>query len=346
MNNLKRLFVCFSLLSIIYSNCLGDLNEDYAVDIHDIIIIINVIIYEDQNSNVHADLNSDSDINILDIIYILNIILHQNQNCNLPIEISYNIHESLPDEWIEEFYIIMGNLENIVPAYQNHFTELNIYAWNSNTEDPYIGIQGGTYIGGSSNGLNMVLEINDMEFQWNHMHRYSVIAHEYFHVYQLSINEPMNEPNGGFNPNTFSIKWLIEGSATVFESMYIQEYYNYNYFSNELIYANINNEVHMNPHIFESYNSNNIDINYTSSVFMVLVLAKELIESGYSEEHSFRMIFKDFMLTGAENSDWEIYFEETFELSVSQFYNILQSYPLNISNVLPSESLYLNEIFN
>ena len=35
---------------------------------------------------------------------------------------------------------------------------------------------------------------------------------------------------------------------------------------------------------------------------------KELIELGHSEEDAFKMIFKDFMLTGVKNSDWENYF--------------------------------------
>ena len=240
----------------------------------------------------------------------------------------------------------MNNLTNIIPANQNYFDELSIYAWNSNVADPYLGIQGGTYVGGSEDGFYMVLEINEMEFEWNHMHRYSVIAHEYFHVYQLSINQPMNEPNGGYNPNTFSIKWLIEGAATTIESIYIQDYYDYNYFTNDLAYANISNSVHTNPSIFESYNSNNIDVNYTSSVFMILTLAKELIELGHSEEDAFKMIFKEFMLTGAKNSNWENFFADTFGFSVDNFYDILQTYTLNLENVIPSSSLSFQQIFD
>ena len=120
----------------------------------------------------------------------------------------------------------------------------------------------------------------------------------------------------------------------------------YNYFINELAYANISNSVHLNPGAFESYNSNNIDINYVSSVFMVLVLAKELIELGHSEEDAFKMICKEFMLTGAKNSNWESFFIDTFGFSVDNFYYILQSYALNLENVTPSPSLSFQQIFD
>ena len=332
--------------SFIYSQCLGDLNEDYTINVQDVVIMISSILYDDEVDYDVADINDDGNVDILDIISVVNIILYENNSCISPIDIIYNIHESLPIDWVTEFYIIMDNLTTMIPANQNYFDDLIIYAWNSNVEDPYPGIQGGTYIGGSDDGFHMVLEINEMEFAWNHMHRYSVIAHEYFHVYQLSINQPMNEPNGGYNPNTFSIKWLIEGTATTFESMYVQNYYDYNYFLNDLIYTDLSHNIHTNPSIFENYSSNNIDINYTSSVFMVLVLAKELIDLGHSEENAFKMIFEEFILTGAKNSNWENYFLDIFGFSVNDFYESLQLYTLDLEDVIPSSSLSLQQIFD
>ena len=332
--------------SFIYTQCLGDINDDYIINIQDVVIIVNNIVYDVDINHNAADMNDDGNINVLDIITIINIIFSDDNVCIHPIEIIYNIDGSLPDQWITEFYIIMNNLSNLIPANQNYFNELTIYAWNSNVEDPYPGIQGGTYIGGSDDGFYMVLEINEMEFEWNHMHRYSVIAHEYFHVYQLSINEPMNQPNGAYNPNGFSIKWLIEGTATAFESIYVQSYYDYNYFINDLAYADISDVVYTNPSIFENYSSNNIDMNYSSSVFMVLVLAKRLIDLGHSEEDAFRMIFKDFMLTGTMNSNWQNYFLDIFGFSVDNFYDSLQFYTPNIEYVVPSSSLSLEQIFD
>lgn len=332
--------------SFIYTQCLGDINDDYIINIQDVVIIVNNIVYDVDINHNAADMNDDGNINVLDIITIINIIFSDDNVCINPIEIIYNIDGSLPDQWITEFYIIMNNLSNLIPANQNYFNELTIYAWNSNVEDPYPGIQGGTYIGGSDDGFYMVLEINEMEFEWNHMHRYSVIAHEYFHVYQLSINEPMNQPNGAYNPNGLSIKWLIEGTATAFESIYLQNYYDYNYFINDLAYADISDVVYTNPSIFENYSSNSIDMNYSSSVFMVLVLVKRLIDLGHSEEDAFRMIFKDFMLTGTMNSNWQNYFLDIFGFSVDNFYDSLQFYTPNIEYVVPSSSLSLEQIFD
>ena len=343
---MNKLVIIIFMSSFIYSQCLGDLNEDYTINVQDVVIMISSILYDDEIDYDVADINDDGNVDILDIISVVNIILYENNSCISPIDIIYNIHESLPIDWVTEFYIIMDNLTTMIPANQNYFDDLIIYAWNSNVEDPYPGIQGGTYIGGSDDGFYMVLEINEMEFAWNHMHRYSVIAHEYFHVYQLSINQPMNEPNGGYNPNTFSIKWLIEGTATTFESMYVQNYYDYNYFLNDLIYTDLSDNIHTNPSIFEDYSSNNIDINYTSSVFMVLVLAKELIDLGHSEENAFKMIFEEFMLTGAKNSNWENYFLDIFGFSVNDFYESLQLYTLDLEDVIPSSSLSLQQIFD
>ena len=343
---MNKVIIAILMSSFIYTQCLGDINDDYIINIQDVVIIVNNIIYDvDLNYNA-ADMNDDGNIDVLDIITIINIIFSDDNVCIHPIEIIYNIDGSLPDQWITEFYIIMNNLSNLIPANQNYFNELTIYAWNSNVEDPYPGIQGGTYIGGSDDGFYMVLEINEMEFEWNHMHRYSVIAHEYFHVYQLSINEPMNQPNGGYNPNGFSIKWLIEGTATVFESIYVQNYYDYNYFINDLAYADISDVVYTNPSIFENYSSNSIDMNYSSSVFMVLVLVKRLIDLGHSEEDAFRMIFKDFMLSGTMNSNWQNYFLDLFGFSVDNFYDSLQFYTPNIEYVVPSSSLSLEQIFD
>ena len=342
---MSKFIISILICSFIQSQCLGDVNEDYTIDVNDVILMVNHLLFNFEIDYYNADTNNDDNIDLLDIVNTINKILSDNNSCADPIDIIYHIHDSLPTDWITDFYFIMNNLSLIIPANQNYFNELNVYAWNSNVEDPFLGIDGGTYIGGATNGFNMVLEINEMEFEWNHMHRYSVIAHEYFHVYQLSINQPMNEPNGFDNPNTFNIKWLIEGSATTFESIYINEYYNYNYFVNDLSHINLSDSIHSNPSIFEDYISNNLDVNYVSSVFMVLVLSKELIDLGHSEEEAFRMIFKDFMLTGANNSNWENFFISVFGFSVDNFYNSLQSYLLDLENIIPNESLSLNQIF-
>ena len=262
-------------------------------------------------------------------------------SCLNTINIIYNVHESLPADWITEFYIIMNNLQNIIPAYQTYFTNLTVYAWNDNIDDPYPGIQGGAYVGGDTDLPIMVMEIPNSEFIYGHIHRYSVIAHEYFHVYQRSLSYSMNLWND--HPDGFDIKWLIEGSAASFESIYIQNYYNYNYF-NEQNY--VDSSVTTDPSVFESYDSNNIDINYSSSVFMTLALVKELISLNHSEEDAFKLIYKDYMLSEATNQNWEEKFENIFNIEVNDFYERLQSYPVDMNAVLPSASLTLERIFD
>ena len=262
-------------------------------------------------------------------------------SCINTIEIIYNIHDSLPADWITEFYVIMINLLNIIPAYQYYFNSLTVYAWNDNIDDPYPGIYGGAYLGRENGLLIMVLEIPNSEFIYDHMHRYSVIAHEYFHVYQLSLSEPMNQDDD--NPNGIDIKWLIEGAAASFESIYIRNYYDYNYFSEQ---SSVDTMVTTDPSVFESYDSNDMDINYSSSVFMTLVLAKELIKLNYSEEDAFKLIYKDFMIAEATNLNWETTFESVFNITVSDFYESVKTYPVDINEVLPSDSLTIEQIFD
>ena len=235
----------------------------------------------------------------------------------------------------------MNNLLNIIPAYQYYFNSLTVYAWNDNIDDPYPGIQGGSYVGGENGLPIMVLEIPNSEFTYDHIHRYSVIAHEYFHVYQRSLSEPMNQYDN--DPNGIDIKWLIEGAAASFESIYIRNYYNYNYFSAQ---SHVDTMVTTDPNVFESYDSNDMDINYSSSVFMTLVLAKELIKLNYSEEDAFKLIYKDFLLSEATNLNWETTFESVFNITVSNFYESVKTYPVDIYEVLPGDSLTIEQIFD
>ena len=235
----------------------------------------------------------------------------------------------------------MNNLQNFIPSYKNYFNSLTVYAWNDNIDDPYPGIQGGSYVGGGNGLPIMVLEIPNSEFTYDHIHRYSVIAHEYFHVYQRSLSEPMNQYDN--DPNGIDIKWLIEGAAASFESIYIRNYYNYNYFSAQ---SHVDIMVTTDPSVFESYDSNDMDINYSSSVFMTLVLAKELIKLNYSEEDAFKLIYKDFMLVEATNLNWETTFESVFNITVSEYYESVKTYPVDIYEVLPSDSLTIEQIFD
>ena len=256
----------------------------------------------------------------------------------------YNIHNSLPSDWTDEFYIIMKNLEQLIPiAPSNHFYELPIYAWNSSVDKPYkdkIGDASGASISGngaSVNGKYMVLEIPKEEFQFKQFHRYSVIDHEYFHVYQMSLSK-------NFFDRNIELKWMSEGGAATFESLYIQQYYSYNYFKNDQ--NRVDKAAIDTPNIFETYDaSKSQDSNYSSSVFMFLALAKELQKTGINENEAFKKVLKDYWLTNPTNQNWKTKFNEVFTMSVDEFYLSLKGYTNDITTVLPSEGLKLENVF-
>ena len=56
------------------SNLLGDVNQDFVIDILDIVSLVEIILDNSDNIN-NADLNNDDIINISDVIILINIIL-------------------------------------------------------------------------------------------------------------------------------------------------------------------------------------------------------------------------------------------------------------------------------
>ena len=279
---------------------------------------------------------------LLIIIFIL-ISCSENDNdiINEKFIFNYNIHESLPSEWVSEFYTIMNNLETIIPAKPTTYQDnMSIYSWVDNVDKPYkndIGNTTGACICGNSKERYMVLEIPENEFKYNQLHRYSVIAHEYLHVYQMSLSE-------SFFDGDIELKWLSEGTAASFESIYIQQFYQSNYFLEAQ--TQVHNSVINNPKIFEKFNSSkDEDINYASSVFMALALTKELQKIGRTENEAFRLIYKDFWELNPTDNNWKNKFEELFNITVEQFYNSLENYTNDISSVTPSESLKIENIF-
>jgi len=198
----------------------------------------------------------------------------------------------------------------------------------------------------SIQNLFIVLEIPADEFKYNpqfhysqnlNIHRYSVIPHEYFHAFQFSLSN-----------NFINIKWLQEGAAASFESLYTQQYYNINHFKwaqNKVHIAVVNN-----PEIFESIEydyiySKSIDKNYSSSVFMVLALVKELKKLDITEEKAFKLILNDFWRKNPSDDNWKKVFQEVFNITLEDFYLSLKNYTNDINSVLPSESLKLENIF-
>ena len=252
-----------------------------------------------------------------------------------------NIHSSLSNDWVNEFNFVLNNLDKVIPVKPtNYFSSLDIYTWNSSTDKPFkniIGNETGASLSGNERGRYMVLEITADEFKYNDIHRYSVIPHEYFHAFQLSLSK-------NFYNNYFKIKWLSEGAAASLESLYTQQYYNINHFKwaqNEVNIAVVNN-----PEIFESYRlSREEDRNYSSSVFMVLALVKELKKLDFTEEKAFKLVLKDFWRKNPSKDNWKKVFQEVFNITLENFYLSLKNYTNDITSVLPSESIKLENIF-
>ena len=260
----------------------------------------------------------------------------------------YNLHESLPSEYITEFNTIMDNLISTFPTVQQTWLlnpNLNIYAWNNTTNSPYTDPNGnlmqGASISGNGSSFWMILEIPSDEFTNNSMHRYSVIAHEYFHVYQMSLSENFAAPSD--DPNGFSILWLSEGTAASFESLYIQQYYGTNYFEEGFAWVDISQAV-SNPASYESFDVG--DMNYAGSTFMILALVSELKKIGFSEEKAFQSVYKTFWESNPSNTNWKTKFEEVFTISVDSFYQSLASYSPDMSLIYPSDTITIQNIIN
>tara|TARA_B110000438_G_scaffold272486_1_gene291202 strand:+ start:64 stop:879 length:816 start_codon:yes stop_codon:yes gene_type:complete len=267
-------------------------------------------------------------------------------NNTTPVTFTENVHNSLDEAWVTEYNTIKENLLTIFPLYQKYYRGIVVYAWNDNVNDPYSGVEGGAYISVEDDDKTLkrfVMEIPNQEFIYNSFHRYSVIVHEYFHCYQQSLNIHMNKPNA--NPTTFDTKWLIEGPAAVVEGMYTKQYYGKNYTAESQNY--VHSDVFTSPTKFESHNtSRDIDTNYSSSIFLVLVLAKELQKSGLAEAKSFQLILRDYMAADPNKDTWETLFTETFNMTLDEFYAKLPNYNgKKNSDVLPTATLKLQDIF-
>ena len=274
----------------------------------------------------------------------------------------YNLDSSLPVDWVAEFETIMKNLGAVLPVSErihsvpNVTMPFQIFAWNSVVPNPFPQIPGagGASISGSDSlGLHMILEIPESEFTNNYLHRYSVIAHEYFHIYQIGLSDDIMEPT-----------WMIEGGAKVVEELYAQQYYGQSEFDSGLF--PVSATVLGNPAAFEKYDrdgglvGSSADINYNSSAFMVLALVDMLKRRGISEARAFEMVLDDFVAELPDHANWRDAFQAVFSMNVQDFYSSLGSGPypstgatddwyegpvIDVGAVLPSKSLTLNAIF-
>ena len=130
------------------------------------------------------------------IIFIALLISLNTAVANEKFEFRYNIHENLPKKWVTEFKNIMDVLQEVLPI-QNNMNDylkspgMDIYAWKS-TKNPFPEVKNnmqGSCICGDGSTRWMQIEIPSKELAKKYIHRYSVIAHEYFHIYQISLSE-------------------------------------------------------------------------------------------------------------------------------------------------------------
>ena len=268
---------------------------------------------------------------------------------------TYNLDSSLPGEWVDEFTTIMGNLSEWAPVpacvhdVPGMSSPMNIYAWNGAVENPFPERPDmrGASISGDGSETWMVLEISEDEFTYDALQRYSVIVHEYWHVYQLGLTRDNDAPI-----------WLWEGGAKVAQEFYSQQEYGQSEFDNGLfpIMASGLSQ----PADFEEYVDGDLDINYNTSAFMVLALAKELQEAQeLSEARAFEMILRDFQAAKLTEPDWKVAFAEILFMSPEEFYATLDQYPTVVSNedgfegdvldvpsLMPSKDLTFTEVLS
>ena len=219
---------------------------------------------------------------------------------------------------------------------------MHIFSWISTEESPFEEIirpkpNSGACICTNEYGRYMLLEISNNDFIYNHTGRFLVIAHEYFHSFQLnaSAGDLVNGP-------TF-LKFLMEGGATTLASLYSQQFYNENDFLNNR--TKVTNNAINSPHLFEEHGEP--ENNYSDSVFIFLALVKELQKrNNISEIEALKKVYVEWWKSGREGVvTKEILFEQVFGFSLNSFYESLKSYTPDINTVLPSENIRLEEIF-
>ena len=63
------------------------------------------------------------------------------------------------------------------------------------------------------------------------------------------------------------------------------------------------------------------------------------------QNEAFKKVLKDYWLTNPTDQNWKTKFKEVFTMSVDEFYLSLKGYTNDITTVLPSEGLKLENVF-
>ena len=75
------------------------------------------------------------------------------------------------------------------------------------------------------------------------------------------------------------------------------------------------------------------------------LLLKNLKKLDFTEEKAFKLIYNDFWRKNPSKDNWKKVFQEVFNITLENFYLSLKNYTNDISSVLPSKSLKLENIF-
>ena len=282
----------------------------------------------------------------------------------------YNLHENLPKKWVTEFNNIMNIVQEVMPINENtnHWVKNNmtlmkmkqgygmdIYAWKS-TKNPfpekraYMKYSGLEAANSPAPWIQLDIYPQDLTSSINRIRTYSVIVHEYFHVYQRALSH--NKISDRISP-----KWLTEGGAKVLEEIYLRQYYKKNLLKNDLKQREnwSIKKVSKEPNLYEKHNSSpkkrGFDINYSGSEFTVLALVNELKKNNISEEEAFELVFREYWIQRSKYSQsgtaWQLAFRDTFGMTVTEFYERLSKYKRrDLKKMLPSKTLKIQDIFN
>ena len=289
-------------------------------------------------------------------IVVLGLLLSGNVFAVEKFKFKYHIADNLAKEWVTEFNKIMNIVQEVMPINENtnswvkrelnRMEPFNIYAWNR-SKNPFKKFTKGKGSGvrSDSRGRWMQLDIQSSEKN----HSYSVVVHEYFHVYQIALSE-----DKFFDRDT--AKWLGEGGAKVLQEIYSNQYYGKDMLKKDIQKSErwSIKKVTKEPHLYEKHYSSptkkGFDGNYTGSAFMVLALVNELKKNNISEEEAFELVFREFWVQRAKQPSgqlWQPAFKNTFGMSHDEFYERLSKYKRkDLKKILPSKTLKIQDIFS
>ena len=271
------------------------------------------------------------------------------------LKFKYHIDDNLAKEWVAEFNNIMNIVQEVMPINENtnswvkrqlNSPPMNIYAWNRK-KNPFkkFTMGKGSGVRSDSRGRWMQLDIKFSESNRS----YSVIVHEYFHVYQIALSEDKFYDRD-------SPKWLGEGGAKVLQEIYSRQYYGIDMLKKDIQKRErwSIKKVSKEPHLYEKYGSSNkkgMDGNYTGSAFIVLALVNELKKNNISEQEAFELVFREIWFQRSKqpygSRGWKDAFEKSFGMSVENFYQRLSKYKRkDLKNMLPSKNLKIQDIFS